>query len=197
MHGEIRLGARWDRFEGEQVIRAGRGFVWRASIRMRGMRVSGSDRWIDGAGLLSWKLFGLVRLARADGPDVSKSAAGRMAIEHVWLPSALLESVEAWEPLDDAHCGARVRVGAEVSRVVLEVDGEGRLRSAGMQRHGTPDGPRTPFRSESFGCRALEERRFGEVRIPSRLSAGWYFGTPRYEESGEFFRCVVDDAQFR
>ena len=81
MHGEIRLGARWDRFEGEQVIRAGRGFVWRASIRMRGMRVSGSDRWIDGAGLLSWKLFGLVRLARADGPDGRRREPERSIVE--------------------------------------------------------------------------------------------------------------------
>lgn len=197
MRGEIRLDARWAPFAAEQVIHAGRGFVWRASIRLRGLRVSGSDRYVDGVGLVRWKLFGLLPLASASGPDVSRSAAGRTAIEHVWLPPALPRAVESWEALDDSRCAATVRVGSELSRVELEIDSTGRLRSAAMQRWGTPDGVRTPFRAERFGCLAEEERRFGAVTIPTRLRVGWFFGTPRFDAEGEFFRCVVDHAEFR
>lgn len=197
MHGEIRLGTRWDRFEATQVIRAGRGFVWRASIRTRGLRVSGSDRWVDGAGLVRWKLFGLLPLVKAGGSDISRSSAGRAAIECVWLPGALLDAAERFEELDGMRFAAHVRVGDVVSRVVFDVDGEGRLVSAGMLRWGTPDGVRTPFRAESFGCVAQAERRFGAHTIPTELRVGWYYGTPFFDADGEFFRCVVTNAEFR
>ena len=38
------------------------------------------------------------------------------------------------------------------------------------------------------GGDVLEERRFGEVTIPSRVSVGWWYGTPRYKP---FFECEI------
>jgi hypothetical protein len=37
----------------------------------------------------------------------------------------------------------------------------------------------------------LEERRFGDVTIPSRVSVGWWFGTPRYKP---FFEATITAA---
>jgi hypothetical protein len=36
------------------------------------------------------------------------------------------------------------------------------------------------------------ERRFGELTIPSRLSVGWWFGTPRYTP---FFTAEISGAE--
>ena len=43
MHGEIKLG-RWLRFTAEEVISWPRGMVWRATVRVRGVPISGWDR---------------------------------------------------------------------------------------------------------------------------------------------------------
>ena len=71
------------------------------------------------------------------------------------------------------------------------------LREAAMHRWGTPDGEHTPAREERFGCIAEEEGTFAGYTIPTRLRVGWFFGTERFAEDGEFFRCEIDHAEFR
>ena len=197
MHGEIRLSKSWDPFEAEQVIRVHRGFVWRATIKMKGVPVKGSDRWVDGEGRVRWKLLGVVPLVNEAGPDIARSAAGRAQIEGIWLPPALLAERRAWEGEDEQHAAARVRLGDEVSRVELTVDEQGRLREGAMLRWGTPDGVRTPAREERFGCLAEEEATFGGYTILSVVRVGWFFGTERFATEGEFFRGRIDSAEFR
>lgn len=77
----------------------------------------------------------------------------------------------------------------------LALDGDGRLRSVRLERWGDPDG--TGFRAVPFGGVAEREERFDGYAIPTRLRIGWWFGTPRFEEEGEFFRCTVDEAEYR
>ena len=77
MHGEIKL-KRWLAFSAEEVICWDRGFIWQASVRMGALTIRGSDRFIDGQGAMNWKLFGLVPFITASGPDISRSAAGRV-----------------------------------------------------------------------------------------------------------------------
>jgi hypothetical protein len=196
MHGTIRLKDSWDPFEAEQVLRVHRGFVWRATIRTHGLPVSGSDRWVDGAARVRWKLLGIVPVADASGPEIARSAAGRASIEGVLLPPALLAESLSWDAVDDRHAAARVQLGDEVSRVELAIDAGGRLLEASMLRWGTPDGIDTESRREPFGCIASAERRFDGFTIPSELRVGWHFGSDRFEE-GEFFRAVIDEARFR
>jgi len=70
-----------------QVLNHHEGFVW--SARAAGV-ITGSDRYLDGAGAQDWKLAGVVTVAYGDGPDVSGSAAGRGGAEEIWVPTALL-----------------------------------------------------------------------------------------------------------
>ncbi len=86
MHGEIKLG-RWYPFQAEQVLNANSGMIWAAQVRLFGLPVIGSDRFIDGKGGMSWKLLGLIPIASASGPDVSRSAKERWQAElAAWLP---------------------------------------------------------------------------------------------------------------
>ena len=86
MRGRIKVG-RWLPFRARQILNPHRGFVWTA--RAAGV-ITGSDRYLDGVGGMTWKLAGLVTVAHAEGQDVSRSAAGRAGAEAVWLPTALL-----------------------------------------------------------------------------------------------------------
>lgn len=200
MHGEIKLGHEWHAFDAEQVLRAHRGFVWRAHTKLLGLPVSGFDRLVDGEGAMRWKLLGLVPVVTAGGPDVTRSAIGRAQLESVWLPSSLIGAGVTWSAPDDRHLGVELGVADDDGHIELEIDERGALRSAWTRRWGNPEeaaGGPPGFHEHPFGVLATEQRTFGDVTIPSALRVGWYFGTPRFEPQGEFFRVTVDDVQLR
>ena len=87
MRGSIRLGRRWLPFRAEEVLAPHAGFVWSAAV-MGGIR--GHDAYADGDGRMRWRLFGVVPVMSATGPNVSLSAAGRAAAEACWVPTTLL-----------------------------------------------------------------------------------------------------------
>lgn len=194
MHGEIKLGS-WRKFTAEQVIHSRRGMIWAASVKMFGLPVTGFDRIIDGEGEMRWKLLGLIPVVTGKGPPVTRSALGRVAGESVWLPSVLLLPGAVWSEPDPAHPHVQVTEYGETTDIGLAIDGTGRVASVKLQRWGNPDGG--PYRYVDFGVLAEEERTFDGYTIPSRIRAGWYFGSPRFELEGEFFRAEIDRAEYR
>jgi hypothetical protein len=69
------------------------------------------------------------------------------------------------------------------------------LLSVNMPRWGNPDGGK--YRYINCGGLVDKEDNFGGYTIPSRMRVGWYFGDPRFDREGEFFRVTIDDAVFR
>jgi hypothetical protein len=193
MHGEIKLRG-WLPFTAEQVIRRDRGMIWQAAVRMRGLPVRGSDRLLDGEGAMRWNLLGMIPVMTASGPDVTRSAAGRLAAESIWLPSVLLEDV-SWTTSDSSHAQAGFAVQGHPVGLALAVGDGGRLESLTMQRWGDPGG--AGFHLAAFGGVMEDEATFEGYTIPTRLRIGWYFGTERFEPEGEFFRVTVDEAAYR
>ena len=194
MHGEIKLKG-WVPFEAEQVLRAERGFIWKARARMGLLPVRGADRLVDGAGEMDFRLFGVVPVMTAEGPEVTRSAAGRHQIESIWLPSALVGPEVAWTEEDLAHPHVQTRMADEESDLRFTIDEEGHLEACAMERWGNPEGEAWHY--APFGGVVEEERRFGAYRVPSKLRVGWHFGTERFESEGEFIRITVDEATFR
>jgi len=194
MHGTIKLGA-WRSFEAEQVIRWDRGMTWQATARMLGLPVHGYDRLVDGVGAQRWKLLGLIPVMTASGLDVTRSTAGRLAAETVWLPSALAREEVAWTAVDANQVQAALTVQGHPVELTLTVDGDGRLEAVTLPRWGDPgDGA---FREEAFGGFADRRETVDGITIPTRLRIGWYPGTERFAAEGEFFRVTVDRVTFR
>ena len=85
MRGRIKVG-RWLPFRAHQVLNphprpcldrsGGRGHCW---LRP----------YVDGTGGMDWKLAGLLTVARAQGPHVTRSTV-RAGAEAIWLPTTLL-----------------------------------------------------------------------------------------------------------
>jgi hypothetical protein len=183
MRGQIKLG-RWIPFRAEQLLAPHHGFHWAA--RGAGV-VSGFDRYVGGQGQMRWRLLGLVPVMQADGPDLSRSAAGRVVGEAMWVPTALLPRFGVdWSAADDHHLTARWRIDTHQAELELVVDERGRLREGVFQRWGDPD------RTGSLGLHpcggeVTAHASFGGVTVPSEGRAGWFYGTDRWAE-GEFFR---------
>ncbi len=194
MHGEIKLN-KWLPFEAEQVITAQSGMIWSATVRMVGLPVSGFDCFLDGKGAMRWKLLGLFPIMSASGPDITRSAIGRLAAESVWLPSLLCRSSVQWRTSNAHHICAAFSLHNEAVELTLSLAANGAVQDVLLPRWGNPD--KGVSRYHNFGGMALDESTFGGYTIPTRLRIGWYYGTDRFETEGEFFRVTVDDAQFR
>lgn len=178
--GSIRMSRAGDPLPlaSEEILTAGRGYVWTARIRRGPLTIRGFDVYTDGEGEMRWWVAGLVPVVRADGDDVSRSAAGRLVEESaLFLPSSLLPFRGArWEAVDDST--ARVRVGSDDEEVelTLELDDDGGLSRLSYPRwnadpkHG-PVG-HLPFVTDQLG----EEQTFDGHTLPTRFRAGWRLG---------------------
>lgn len=194
MHGEIKLKT-WCPFTAEEVIRWDRGFVWRAHVRFKGLPIIGSDSLLDGVGATRWALFGIIPIAKGSGADITRSAAGRMNIETIWLPSILSGEDVFWRAADLMQIHAGFEAQGEKAELDMMIDEAGRLRSVLMPRWGNPNGG--AFGVYPCGAFVDEEQYFDGYTIPSRLRVGWHFGSERFAREGEFFRATIDHARFR
>lgn len=193
MHGEIRL-KRWYPFTAEQVISWNQGMIWQAAVKLFGMPILGSDVFLHGQGRMCWKLFGLLPVADESGPVVTRSMAGRMNLESIWLPSVLCGEGVTWSA-DGERLHAGFTAHGERAEIDCMVDADGRLESVCMPRWGNPGGG--AFHEAPCGALVEEEGEFAGYTIPTRLRVGWHFGRDRFERDGEFIRINIDDALFR
>jgi hypothetical protein len=196
MHGEIKLQRRWRPFRAEQVLCRGREMIWNATVRMNGLPIRGFDRLVNGAGAMQWRLLGIIPLMSASGPDITRSALGRIAGESVWLPSALCSGeAVTWTALSPNSVQANFLTVDEPAKLTLTVDERGRLQTVSLPRWGNPEG--AAFHYADFGGFVEQENTFAGYTIPTRLRLGWHFGTDRFEPEGEFFRVTIDGATYR
>ena len=163
MRGHIKVG-RWLPFRARQVLNPHRGFVW--SARAAGV-IAGSDRYVDDAGVMDWKLAGLIRVVHAEGPDISRSAAGRAGAEAVCLPTALLPRFGVrWSATGDDQVTARYQVGETPVELQLRLDEVGRVVALAFDRWGDPGGG-SGFGWHRFGGEVTGYASFGGLTIPS------------------------------
>ena len=183
--GSIRLGEDWSPFSAEQLLTTS-GFAWKADSRVGPVPIMATDYYAQGQGRMRVAALGLVPIVNASGPDLTRSAIGRLGIEYMWLPSAWLPEAGATiDPIDDERFGVAVAVDGETTRLVLRVDSDGRLVENTCLRFGNqaPDGQ---YQYIPFGGPLDEEATFAGYTIPTRLRMGWWYGTDRYQEEFRF-----------
>lgn len=185
MHGTIKVG-RWLPFRAWQLLNPHEGFVWTA--RVAGL-LAGSDRYLDGAGAMDWKVAGLFTVAHGDGADVSRSGAGRAGAEAIWVPTSLLPRFGVTWSADDTHITSHRTLGETTIEVTYNLGTDSRIRSLVFDRWGDPDNTGS-FDWHPFGGEFNGYRTFAGQTIPSAGRLGWHFGTDRWSE-GEFFRFEI------
>jgi hypothetical protein len=184
--GSLRIGSDWAPFTAEQVLVAGQGFVWKVQARIGGLAVTGTDHYAQGQGRMRIAAFGLVPIVNESGADLARSAIGRMVIEYMWLPSALLPQAGATvEPVDADRFAVTVTVDGETTRQILSVGQDGRLMGSSLPRYGNQTADKH-YQYIPFGGQVDAEDTFGGYTIPTRIRAGWWHGTDQYEETFRF-----------
>jgi RimJ/RimL family protein N-acetyltransferase len=185
--GRIRSGA-WLWFTAQQDC-CGHAFEWRAragSRRVKPLHVV--DRYRDGAGSTDVSLFGRVPLTHAHDENTTRAAAGRAAAESIWMPGTLLPGAGAsWRAESDDLIVARFDVAPERdTELHLRIDAAGAVVGVCVMRWGNVG--RTGFGYIPFGGDVHAERRFGSLTLPSEITIGWWYGTPRFKP---FLRTTI------
>ena len=165
MEGHIRLG-RWLPFRAVQLHAPPDGYVWAARARLGPLRISGFDRFAGDTGEMRWRLLGHIPVVNATGPDLDRSAAGRVALDAMLVPTAFLNPLVNWSdgPRPDSAT-AEWTVGARTLQTELGVGPDGELRSVVMPRWGNPHGH--PWGEYPCGGILTDEVDFGGIKLPS------------------------------
>lgn len=145
---------------------------------------------------MRWYLWFVIPMVRADGPDITRSAAGHVALEMpLLLPSALLpEAGVRWEAVDERSARVRLMIGREELVPVISVAPDGRLERVEMMRW-DPDGMNgIPDYVRWVGDGFAEERTFAGHTIPTVVRVTKKADTP---QADAFFAAVIESAQYR
>jgi hypothetical protein len=113
----------------------------------------------------------------------------------MWLPSAWLPELRSGvtvEPLDANSFAVTVGVDGEAACLEHTVDSDGRLTNISIHRFGNIT-PEQHYQYIPFGVLIDEEGTFGGYTIPTRIRAGWWYGTEHYQED---FRNQITAATF-
>lgn len=192
MRGRIKLGA-WLRFTARQLLVAGSGFVWMPSVGPRLFRIVGADTLGPQGGRMAFRLYNRIPVAAGTGPDVSRSAAGRLAAETVaWLPQALTPQCGArWQPIDGDRAAVTLPGPDGPTDVEVVVDERGNLTALQLQRWNDRTKPPgyTPFGGTVTGWFAT-----GGIQIAGDGTVGW--GSPASHDVDVFFEYTVTKARF-
>jgi hypothetical protein len=190
MAGRINVG-RWLSFTAEQEFR-GHAFRWSARAGFRRWKpVDVVDSYGDGTGSTEGKLFGRLRFMHANDEDTARAAAGRAAAESIWVPGSLLPGPGvSWRVESDELIVVRLDVAPEQPEVTIRIGATGTVRSVSLLRWGNAG--QKHFSYIPFGGEIHAERRFGDLILPSEVSVGWWWSTPRYEP---FFEATILDAE--
>lgn len=192
--GRLKLGETWYDFESTLEVDRLHAFRWNAGVHRGGIRFSGHDEYRHEHGEMLWRLYGLFPVVRDDSDDVTESARGRAALEQIFLPCALARPEVTWSMTEDGWARASWDLDGEDVALELRLDPDGRLRAIRLQRWSDAEG--MPWHYVTFGGDVFEEERFAGMVIPSRVTAGWFYGDPRWPE-GRFFEAQVTGARVR
>ena len=181
MTGSIRLGRHlpWLSMAAEQTLSPPDGFRWEARIGRSGIDFVGGDTYARGRGRTMFRLWDRIPIVRAGGPDVSRAARGRLAVESIWCPASLLpQRGVTWTAVDESTARAALTIDGETIPLTLMIGETGNLQSVTIDRWGnlTPDGR---YAAIPFGAHVFEEQTFGGYTVPSHLSVSWWHETDR------------------
>ncbi len=192
MTGSLRVAADdWVPFEARQRVCAERGFIWEARIAaFRRLWVCGAD-WLFGEDAGSeYALAGWWPIVERRGPEVARSAVGRLMTELVWLPSALTPQRGARWARGDTDRAVVTPAGSAVPMTIVVAE-DGTLREVSVLRRRLACNGEISLATYGASIEAVE--RCGDFRVPTRLVAAWGIGT---DDREDFMRVTVDDLRW-
>ena len=150
-------------------------FNWSVNLKMNPLlEVVGRDKFENGKGEMTIKMFSLVSIANAKNEDkVNQATLQRYLAEIVWFPSAALSPYIVWEQIDDTSAKATMEFNGTKGSGVFQFDGMGNfVKFMAMRYKDVQDTKPTEWTVTA----TKTELRNG-INIPVELTADWKLDT--------------------
>lgn len=194
MNGSFRQqpDADWLPMQASQIISV-EGFIWQARVGKGSLGFSGADYYAQNRGRVKFFLWGLIPLVDAQNSNINRSSLGRLCIEYIWLPSALLpQNGVAWRAISDNTIQANFEIDNEPIALTLYIDDYGKLLGISLPRWSDNTADKN-WQYIPFGAEIQAEATFGGYTIPARMNVGYWLGTDKY---WTFFQATVARVEF-
>lgn len=189
--GEILLRDRWSPFVAHQSYSVDPpGFRWRATVRRARLPFAiAEDTLDDGKGRMHVRLFGMVSVVDATGPEMDQGALMRWLNETMWFPHAWA-TLLSWEPIDDASATGSITVGGVTAAAAFHFDPTGRFVDFHADRYRATDSgfELTPWRTP-----ITAHGSFGGLEVPSAGHAIWKVD----DRAEEYIRLQITRIHYR
>jgi hypothetical protein len=188
----MRIGAKWIPFTAEEVFADDPpGFVWAGRATLAPLlTASGGDIYAGGRGRFTIRLWGVLPLARADGPELDEAELQRYLAETSWFPTVWLSPAVRWRPVDARSAEVTMTHSGATATGVADFNLEGMLSEVRFDRFRYAG--RAPPTRVPWAGRLREYHPVGELRIPVEIDASW----EDTERGGSYFRARLTEIAF-
>ncbi len=167
------LKSDWVKIKGKQYFKTETPeFEWTGETSM----FKASDRYMDGKGRLRVKLFGLIPIVNARGPEVDQAELLRWLGESVWFPTNLIPGDQlSWSPINSSSAKLNYSHKDQKLWYIINFDEKGYIVRLETERYLEKGKP------EKWIGKVSDYKDFHGFIVPSHIEAFW-----ELEEEGDF-----------
>ncbi len=146
-------------------------FIWKVKMDMMPLLpVAGRDKFVDGKGRMTIKLFSLINVANEAGDKINQAALQRWLAEICWFPSAALSPYIKWETIDSTAAKATVTYENISGSVIFRFNKQGDIESCTADRYkeNAKDAP-----LEKWQVDTIKYGVMNGIRIPVESEVTW------------------------
>ncbi|MGG6296377.1 DUF6920 family protein [Leptolyngbya sp. AN02str] len=181
----------WRRMTAEQYyITNPPAFLWCGSIYLLPwVPIRVEDAFVDGHGSLNAKLWSVLTLVNAGGPQFDQGELMRYLAEIAWFPTAWLSEQITWEAMDEYSARATIKVGEIAASAVLHINDRNQLTCVTAERdrldHGTTVS--TPW-TGIF----TQYQELNGVMVPTEAEVMWHLNSGNFT----YFQGSITDIEY-
>lgn len=167
--GDFKMnGKRWVKLKARQLVDLDNcEFVWKARTGI----ISVVDQFVKNKGSLIVKLMGLVRLAKAEGPEINEGEAQRLLAELIWYPTFVVSDKISWSEPEPLMAEATFTYDlVKTVKVLFHFDELYRLQTITAKRYQELNGS---FKISDWLIDHFEYKEFDGVKMPYKAWVSW------------------------
>ncbi|MBT8234830.1 MAG: hypothetical protein KJO04_01450 [Bacteroidia bacterium] len=160
-------GKKWIPIKAEQTFNTERNeFIWKARTGVMFV----VDQFINNRGSLTVRLFDLIKVEEASGPEVDQGEALRYLTECIWFPSGFASDRIIWESIDDHSARGSIQYCDKTASAVFHLNDKGEIIEITARRYAKEDNGMV---LQDWVIHDLKYKVFAGIRIPFKASVGW------------------------